>query len=60
MVDVVAAPEAFGDPGDVLDVNDGVGDRLPCDGVSDDALDAGMDLKEEDNLGQKWFLEETR
>ena len=45
MVDVVVAPVPLGDPGDVLDVDEGVGDRLSGQSVADDALDAGMDLK---------------
>ena len=45
MVDVVVAPVPLGDPGDVLDVDDRVGDRLSGQSVADDALDAGMDLK---------------
>ena len=44
MVDVIAASVALGDPGDVLDVDDGVRDRLAGDRVSHDTLDAGMNL----------------
>ena len=44
VVDVIAASVALGDPGDVLDVDDGVRDRLAGDRVSHDTLDAGMNL----------------
>ena len=45
MVDVVTPSESFGDSCDVLHANDGVGDRLACDGIPDHSLDTGMNLK---------------
>jgi hypothetical protein len=44
MLDVVVAAVALADPGDVLDVDDGVGDGLAGDGVANYALDAGVNL----------------
>lgn len=54
MVDVIAASETLGDPGDVLDVYDGVGNRLAGDGVVNHALDAGMNLYIKDLPSDIW------
>ncbi len=46
MIDVVTPSESFGDSCDVLNVDDGVGDRLARDGILDHSLDAGMNLEQ--------------
>ena len=44
MIDVVVASVTLGDPGDVLDVDVGVRDRLAIDRVAHNTLDTGMNL----------------